>query len=188
MRCGRRVWLFESLNVGCGFDNSADVSVDLHRGVTVHRFGNQPIPTRAFNNFVCADAQHLPFRNDGFKFVVSNHTLEHVSDPCMMLSELLRVSSYHVTVRCPHRLGDRLINWRENRGAHVNFFNRRWFHKFAEKNHVAIRSWVSIYGSYPHDYLPLFSVPREITVDLFKSQTVYLYENSAKNYSETTQP
>ncbi len=114
-----------------------DVNVDfLGEGFNPHT-GSQTkgvyMCPRKIPNFVVADAAHLPFRDGSFSVVFSSHTIEHVSNPLLMLGEMLRVSRKKVVVRCPHKLGS---------GAklphHVNFLDEEWFNNAAI--HLGVRS------------------------------------------------
>lgn len=51
---------FLILDVGCGTGISYVAKPKGHVNVDIE------IPTRKVNNFVCTDAQHLPFINEGF--------------------------------------------------------------------------------------------------------------------------
>jgi SAM-dependent methyltransferase len=72
------------LDVGCGGGVYAtvprgDVNVSLDW------------PSRKIMNFVYADAQNLPFRDQSFSHVFAYNLLEHVPDPSRCIAEMMRV-------------------------------------------------------------------------------------------------
>jgi predicted SAM-dependent methyltransferase len=113
------------LDVGCGVVGSGDVNCDLYVNDAGHRLTGNVINTRYVKNFVCCDAQYLPFKDEAFDWVYSSHVIEHVDNPFAMLREMVRVARIRITVRCPHRLGDRFFIKRSP--YHVNFFGATWF-------------------------------------------------------------
>jgi SAM-dependent methyltransferase len=66
------------LNVGCGLSRLHEhlLNVDIHITPSVD---------------CVADAQHLPFKDQAFKVIVTQETLEHVPNPFRAASEMARV-------------------------------------------------------------------------------------------------
>jgi ubiquinone/menaquinone biosynthesis C-methylase UbiE len=115
------------LDVGCGAQPKGTVNVDfVRRGLNPHvgEFMRDP---HAIQNFVIADACHLPFKTGTFSLVVSNHVIEHVPNPKEMFGELCRVSKDRVLVRCPHKRGSGA-----KRPHHIHYFDETWFNEEAE--------------------------------------------------------
>jgi ubiquinone/menaquinone biosynthesis C-methylase UbiE len=87
----RKVDYLLRLDVGCGHRVRGDVNVDLNAQSTIHRSQNSytdvPLDMK-IPNFVLADSQHLPFRNNVFEKVFSSHVIEHVKKPELMLYEI----------------------------------------------------------------------------------------------------
>jgi SAM-dependent methyltransferase len=77
-------------------------------------------------NFVRGDGANLPFTSGGFDAVVSNNSLEHVSDLEGCLKEIGRVlrpdGRLYVAVPDASTLTDRLYRWLASGGGHVNPF------------------------------------------------------------------
>src|SRR5689334_15172904 len=75
----------------------------------------------------CCDAQSLPFASESFDAVILNHSLEHITDPKAVLSEIRRVMRrpgyLYVAVPDASPLTDRLYRWIARGGGHVNFFS-----------------------------------------------------------------
>lgn len=125
---------FRVLDVGCGNSPGGDVNCDLYAYETEHRilrrsFGRKALAAprlepRCIKNFVVCDAMHLPFADGAFEVVQCSHVIEHVPESLELLRELLRVSSYRVLIRVPHKLGDRLLGRFD---CHLHFFDRTWF-------------------------------------------------------------
>jgi hypothetical protein len=119
------------LDVGCGHRPRGDVNVDLFMEATAHRAADQRVNddvalhVHEISNFVRADACHLPFRDGAFEGSYSWHLIEHVQDPNLFLSEILRVSAEKVEVRCPN--GEYLSCRGETKPLHLHDFSLDWF-------------------------------------------------------------
>lgn len=159
--------VFNILDVGCGFRPEGDVNVDLYVSPTLQRdkneWGEDAINLKAVANFVLADGQHLPFKNDVFPLVKSWHTMEHVENPVLFLKELIRVAKHKIEVHVPHRYR------RGQPEEHINRFSGNWFHR-ALRNYIhnIEVSWKPI----PHVLFPLFRVPDELKVTIWKNTHV----------------
>ncbi len=81
---------------------------------------------RPLDEFVCADAAWLPFRDGAFDAIISNHSLEHVSDLAGTMREIGRVirrdGALFVAVPDAATLTDRLYRWLLHGGGHLNAF------------------------------------------------------------------
>jgi SAM-dependent methyltransferase len=166
-------FLFMRLDVGCGLTPSGDVNCDLfiddgHHRTRVKGVAGPRLEATRIRNFIVCDALHLPFSAGAFEEVVCNHVIEHVPSPRRLLDELLRVSSYEVTLHCPHGLGDRL----EGRfDCHIHFFNRRWFVEAAKKLDCFVVTRVTREKTLPFNYFSLgFKVPLELEIKLWKKK------------------
>jgi SAM-dependent methyltransferase len=109
------------LDLGCG-NGSFDAS-DAHAvviGIDLER-GSSPPP-----NFVQGDASALPFPDQAFDAIISNHSLEHVPKLDECLSEIARVLKpsgwLYVAVPDSTTITDRLYRWLADGGGHVNPF------------------------------------------------------------------
>jgi len=60
--------------------------------------------------FVNCSLEYLPFRASSFEFVYACHVLEHVNDPNLAFSELLRVANGGY-IECPSFLTERVYGW-----------------------------------------------------------------------------
>jgi SAM-dependent methyltransferase len=109
--------------VGCGSRPTGDVNVV--RGWNSQE-GDQKqgefMNPRLIPNFVIAQAEFLPFKDECFDLAFSSHTIEHVKNPLKMMQELLRVTMCQITVRCPHRKGSGA-----KRPFHKNYLDEEWF-------------------------------------------------------------
>src|SRR5208283_1043149 len=117
------------LDVGCGDHPLGSVNCDLD----VHR-DTRPLNYRKIPNFVLCDVEYLPFKDGAFKEAVSNHVIEHIKDPEALFREMVRVSSKKIVIRCPHWLGDKMINdfFKRNK-FHIQHFKPSWFYRAMEK-------------------------------------------------------
>lgn len=75
------------LDVGCGDVPKGDVNLDLFFYVKCQ-------------NFVIAEAHHLPFKNNVFEKVYSKHCLEHLKNPLKFFKETKRVLKNGATLEC----------------------------------------------------------------------------------------
>lgn len=131
---------FGLLDVGCGHRARGDVNVDLFTEASAHRCVDQRVNDDVglhvyeIQNFVKADACHLPFRDGAFRASYSWHLIEHLEDPELFLSELMRVSG-EVEVRCPN--GAHLSCRGEAKPLHLHDFSVEWF----EKKLSAFHAW-----------------------------------------------
>jgi len=163
------------LDVGCGQHPAGDVNVDLYpNGDGVARRGGEEMDVKHVKNFVKADAFHLPFSNETFDKVICSHTIEHTAEPFKLLKELVRVSKDTIVIRCPHGFGDtmrslingRCLGW--NKKHHLSSFNHAWFTVAAARLRLDCEVSNSRFYCYPHRFIPLVTVPCEITAVLKK--------------------
>ncbi len=143
------------LDVGCGNLPHGEVNVDLFIKHSIHRKVadlDTTIKVAQTPNFVCANAESLPFATNSFSTVFSKATLEHVNNPVEMLREMLRVSSKRVIFIVPHRYlrdGGWLRYKQHEEGIHKWFFDegsldcslRRFFPHIWFKIHIKYRSF-----------------------------------------------
>jgi len=71
-----------TLDIGCGLNPKGHVNVDTDRSIPKRK----SIP-----DFILADAQNLPFRDECFSLAYASHVLEHVPNPLQALREWNRV-------------------------------------------------------------------------------------------------
>jgi len=162
------------LDIGCGVVGSGDVNCDLYVNDAGHRMTGNAINTRRVKNFVSCDAQHLPFKDEAFDWVYSSHVIEHVDNPFAMLREMVRVARIRVTVRCPHRLGERFFL--KQSPYHVNFFGAAWFGKaFRKLNCISIVDIIN-YISFPNKFITLLRLPYEMQIDALKCNSPEISE------------
>ena len=117
-----------SLNVGCGCFSICDINGDLFIGKTPHDL-LQFINPKKIKNFIKLDGSYLPFKDNCFEVVISNHVIEHIFNPFLFLKELVRVSSHRIEIKCPHRFGDKFCQtfFRRKNIVHLHYFGAKWF-------------------------------------------------------------
>jgi ubiquinone/menaquinone biosynthesis C-methylase UbiE len=89
----------EILDVGCGSKPKGDVNVDL---LVENDEWKRKVDPKRIPNFIKADAHHLPFKDKAFKTTIMNHTLEHLRDPILAISEIARVTRDEMKVTVPN--------------------------------------------------------------------------------------
>lgn len=152
------------LDVGCGHLPKGDVNVDLFPDATLHRSLNQSkltdmsLRVKNIPNFIVADGCYLPFRDNIFDVVYSSHTIEHTKG-FKFFAEMVRVSNDRIELICPNQLGGR-----RDKGLHIYFINKSWCLEVLRLfGLIAVKLVYSDYSCFPHRYLPLVRLPKEIT-------------------------
>jgi ubiquinone/menaquinone biosynthesis C-methylase UbiE len=154
------------LDVGCGHIPRGDVNIDLfiksttHRGFLFeHKLDNRKIP-----NFICADMNFLPIRDNAFDVVISDNAIEHTKTAYKAFMEIIRVSNNIIDIKTPHKFVRAIIKGREwQKKHHFSHFTRTWFFNMAKRyNLEVIINEVSKYSFFPHIYIPILRLPVEI--------------------------
>lgn len=155
----------KTLNVGCGCFSLGDVNGDLFIGKTPHDL-LQFINPKKIKNFFKFDGCYLPFRDNCFDLVISNHVIEHVFKPFLFLKELIRVSKHRIEIKLPHRLGDKFYQAfiRRKNKVHVNYFGARWFTENCKKLNCFVFCKYSGFVNLPF----INFLPNEIEVVIIK--------------------
>lgn len=115
----------QSLVIDLGCDNGSFPQECLQ--ATVIRVDLEPKPISINGgNFVQADACKLPFPDHSIRAVISNHSLEHISEYKTALKEIGRVLEangiLYVAVPDARTLTDKLYRWLARGGGHINAF------------------------------------------------------------------
>jgi SAM-dependent methyltransferase len=115
---------------------------------------DRDLPRARDGAFVQGDAGRLPFADESFAAVISNHSLEHFEDLEGVLREIGRVirpgGALFVAVPDASTLTDRIYRWLGRGGGHVNGFTRadevaRAVERGTGLRHVATRTlWSSL--------------------------------------------
>lgn len=117
--CGRGIYqkaLRKSLYLGCDLN-----SQNLKRAA------------RAPNaEYVCADANHLPFKDNSFDMVLCSEVLEHLNSPLKAIKELSRASKKAIVLTFPDERG--MERFGQRSPAHVSKIQDLWV-KNALKNY-----------------------------------------------------
>jgi len=96
------------LEVGCGTGELLSYLRDRNCyvvGIDISKYAVKKC--REFDHdVVLASATHIPFKNNAFNYVVSQHTLEHVGNYFKVLDECLRVAKKQIHVLPGHRSTD----------------------------------------------------------------------------------
>jgi len=156
------------LDVGCGHRLTGDVNIDLYIEATPHRSQDQtkcddfPLNVKEIPNFVRAHACFLPFINDSFEETFSRATIEHVSNPWLMLKEMVRVTKTNgrIIVQCPHRFASK-----KKKILHLHHLNLRFFEKAFYRLGLRDITGKYIHWKYfPHPFIPLVRIPTHIEI------------------------
>lgn len=96
------------LEIGSGHNpkTRSDVLCDKFIDDDEQRGGNLVVD----RPIVEADGQYLPFAEKAFDYVICSHVLEHVEDPKLLISELMRVA-HRGYIETPSEIGERIYGW-----------------------------------------------------------------------------
>jgi SAM-dependent methyltransferase len=146
-----------TLDVGCGGVPRGEVNVDTQRY------------SKLIRNFVAADCEHLPFKDNVFRVVTCFHVLEHLADPFRGLSELVRVSFWKIIIKCPHSIGEDRLS--RGRNVHLSHFRPRWFWAAMRllpclRPDIRVSRWHGL----PCDEFAVVRLPMEITCIAIKKR------------------
>lgn len=142
------------------------IEATAHRSLEADMRNNTDVKLSGIPNLIRADCgsrffRHLPIRDNAFDMTVSNHTIEHVDEPFLLLKEMVRVTKPNgkIQVTTPHKLS-------HNRKwiLHKHSFNIAWFVKAFRVLNVEMAKTRKNYKYFPHDYLPLIRFPYFIQV------------------------
>lgn len=87
------------LDVGCSDTPHGDINVDIK----LH------FQDRTSQPDILCDGLALPFTDNSFSLVRSQHTIEHITDPYDFVKELGRVSSKYLFIACPNPHAWRIV-------------------------------------------------------------------------------
>lgn len=154
------------LDVGCGSHPRGHVNIDLFVGRTPHQ-NAKPINPKLIPNFIKADAECLPIKENSFETVICHHVLEHLDNPTKALLDMLRVVTKEVIFTVPHRYARKSFFKYSQSKYHKHFFSsamtREWLWglglSFEDK---------PLYKYFPHSIFPLIRLPNEIEIKVRK--------------------
>ena len=150
------------LDVGCGDLPKGDVNIDLFTGISPH-FYNKPrfIKVSTIPNFIKADCNCLPFRDNVFDESVARHLIEHKGvKPIRTIKEMLRVTKGKVRIIVPHRYAEtigKLVKW----DMHQTSFNLKSLTKLLRRMGLAFEIKVK-YQGFPFRYVYILRIPIEM--------------------------
>jgi len=81
---------------------------------------------------ICGDAHALPIKTDAFDIVLCSNTIEHVTNPQQVISELMRVARKHLLIGVPLALLRKELkefepDFNTERDQHVHIFTQETF-------------------------------------------------------------
>lgn len=125
-----------------------------------------------------ADGQYLPFADKAFDYVICSHVLEHVEDPDLLISELMRVA-HRGYIETPSEIGERIYGWHYHNWIVNNIDGRlvlqkndkraefgQLFHTLAEKD----KHWRRFHILHHHLFLIQYEWDAKIEYDIIDEQ------------------
>lgn len=93
------------MDIGCGNSPRGDVNIDLFVDCNIYRSENDRINYKVIPDFIIADGQIMPFKDNVFDEVESCSVVEHVKDPAFFCREIWRVckSGGEIFITAEHR-------------------------------------------------------------------------------------
>lgn len=74
------------LDIGCGENARGNINLDCY------------IPNNIPKNFILANAEYLPFKNNSVDIVLSNYNLEHLINPAIFLQNIYQVTKERIEI------------------------------------------------------------------------------------------
>lgn len=137
------------------------IEATAHRSIEVDMRTNTDWKLEKIPNLIKADCIYLPLKNNTFDMTISNHLIEHIEEPFLLLKEMVRVTKPDglIQITTPHKLS-------HNRKwiLHKYSFNFAWFCKAFQVLGIELVGSKKNYRYLPHDYFPLFRLPYFIQV------------------------
>jgi ubiquinone/menaquinone biosynthesis C-methylase UbiE len=122
--------MYEILDIGCGKNPQGDINIDYLAYADKYRIADlKNVP-----NFLNADVQNLPFRDNVVSKVIMVHVLEHLDNPLKALREVRRVVMNEATIFVPNYPLEKetqyhFYSW--NRWTLYNILNKAGFTQIA---------------------------------------------------------
>jgi len=149
------------LEVGCGGGNTyrfnpmcphADVFLDIE------------MPSSSIDNFVLADAQHLPIKTKSCMRIYASHVIEHLVSPDKFLIECVRVLQSH---GCVHIWTPNILSKTAKKDAsHKHIFNFFTLRRLLRKNGLNSHWRYLVLSSYiPPKIRKIFNVIHSIVLE-----------------------
>jgi ubiquinone/menaquinone biosynthesis C-methylase UbiE len=149
------------LDVGCGTRPKGDVNIDRFIGDDPH-LGHYLYP-KNIPNFVKADANFLPFKDETFELVLCDDVLEHEGvNFTTALNEMLRVCKGKVKFVVPHRMN-------KKQPLHDKYFNVKILNEYLKRHfkHFEIETQWKVIPNIPF-LIGLIRIPSGIEVTIEK--------------------
>ena len=145
------------LEIGSGHNPSFRSNVIAEKFIdnNSHRCGD--IRIFAHQQFVNADGEHLPFRDNEFDYVICNQVLEHTENPEQFVAEQSRVAKRGY-IETPSLIGEFLFPKKSHRWAILDIDNKLILF---EKSRMP-GNYENDYGELFLNYLPYQSLPYKL--------------------------
>ena len=112
------------LDVGCGSGISISMSKVFQPSLNIEGFEEQenirPIWEKRKLKVTTGKIKRLPYKNNSFDTVYSNHVLEHLQDPLNLVSETIRVAKKRII----HVVPEGNVNSKNFGTPHLKIYNR----------------------------------------------------------------
>lgn len=137
------------------------IEATAHRSLEADMRSNTDVKLANIPNLIRAECTCLPIKDNVFDLTISNHLIEHVEEPLILLKEMVRVTKPDgkIRVTTPHMLSHSR-KWI----LHKHSFNMAWFIRAFRVLNVELVGSKKNYKYFPHDYLALFRFPYFIQV------------------------
>jgi len=146
------------LDVGCGrgiYQKSFGRSIYL--GCDIDRQNLKRAVKRPNVKYVCADANHLPFKDNSFDLVQCSEVLEHLDSPLEATKEIVRVSKKLIVLTFPdERVMER---FGKKSPAHVSKVQGQWIENALKNCRCRIISYNILYFFLPCETLDSLKIP-----------------------------
>jgi len=158
---------FSVLDVGCGIFPKGNVNIDLFLNETKHRVKKQIINPKLIPNFIKADADNLPIKDNSFEIVCMHHVFEHLKNPKKALFEMLRVCTKEIIIVVPHRFAKKSLFRYKVCEAHKQIFTQTLLSDWLRSLKLSFEIEVK-YKDLPHNFIPIIKLPHVLKVNIRK--------------------
>jgi len=142
--CGRGIYLKSirrSIYIGCDIDHQ-----NLKRAIK-----------RPNAEYVFADANHIPFKDNFFDLVLCSEVLEHLDVPLRAIKEIIHVSKKLILITFPDERGMEAFG--KKTSEHVSKIQMRWIKNVLTKFEFKIVFYSVLYFFLPCEMLDKLKIP-----------------------------
>jgi len=146
------------LDIGCGSGTyQKTTGKSSYVGCELNRQSLKKATKSPNANYICADATHLPFKDNSFDIVLCSEVLEHLNSPLKAIKELARASKKVIVLTFPDEKVMELLG-RKN-PAHISKIQSLWAKTALENYGYTTTFRNTLYFFLPCEILDKLKIP-----------------------------